>query len=205
VTTPDADITDDDPEVGPLRRCLVTRTSGKREDMLRFVVAPGGELLFDVTATLPGRGYWLSAQSAVLDLALRRGVFPRAVKAPIKLPADLGAGVRAALQRRLAELLGLARRGGGAVAGFEKAREWLAQNRAGLVVQAADGSLDERARFLGGSKLPVVAPLTGAALGQVFGRAQSVHVAVAPGRLAQMIEVEARRLLGVAVDETSGQ
>ncbi|WP_297370744.1 RNA-binding protein [Acidocella sp.] len=204
MTTLDIDI-EPDPETGPLRRCLVTRRQGRREEMLRFVVAPTGELLFDVTATLPGRGYWLSAEAGVLDQAIRRGVFPRAAKAALKLPADLGALVRGVLTRRIAELLGLARRGGAVVSGFEKAREWLTQNRAGLVVQACDGSAQERARFLGRAEVPVVTPLGAAALGQVLGREQAVHVVVAPGRLARMIEVEARRLQGVAVNETSGQ
>ncbi len=45
--------------------------------MLRFVVAPEGRVVFDVTATLPGRGLWLSARPGVLHQAIRRGVFAR--------------------------------------------------------------------------------------------------------------------------------
>jgi ribosomal protein L7Ae-like RNA K-turn-binding protein len=96
--------------------------------------------------------------------------------------------------------LGLARRAGQAVAGFVKARAWLDAGRVGLVVQARDGSVEERARFLGGraAELPVVAPLDGEQLGAIFGREHVVHVVVAPGRLAEALRIEAERLAGLA-------
>ncbi|MBU6449699.1 MAG: RNA-binding protein [Rhodospirillales bacterium] len=204
-TQPEPATIPDEPEHGPLRRCLVTRAQGRREEMLRFVAAPDGTLVFDPGATLPGRGMWLSATADVIELAVRRGVFARAARAPLKLPESLHAQVEAALARRLADLLGLARRSGAAISGFEKAREWLQAGRGGLIVQAADGSIEERARFAGGRALPCVAVLSAAALGKIFGREHTVHVVISPGRLAQMIELEARRLLGVAKESVSGQ
>jgi len=167
--------------------------------MLRFVLGPAGELVFDVTATLPGRGMWLSASGDVVELAIKREVFPRAAKSPVKSPPNLRDVVADRLAARVTDLLGLARRSGAAISGFEKAREWLP--KAALVVQAADGSADERARFLGGRDVPVVTVLDAAALGRIFGRDHAVHVAITGGRLAGMIEVEAARLAGV---RTSG-
>ncbi|NNM56477.1 DUF448 domain-containing protein, partial [Acidocella sp.] len=67
-TQPEPDIAeseDEAPERGPLRRCLVKRESFAREAMLRFVVGPQRQLVFDVSATLPGRGLWLSASRDV--------------------------------------------------------------------------------------------------------------------------------------------
>lgn len=162
-----AELDEDEPEQGPLRRCLVTREQGERSKMLRFAVAPDGRVVFDVTATLPGRGLWLSAAPGVLHQAIRRGAFARGAKAQVTVPPGLADEVVTALTRRLTDLLGLARRSGAAISGFEKAREWLTVGGAGLVVQAADGSAEERARFLGGRDIPVVAVLTGAALGRI--------------------------------------
>ncbi|HQT63023.1 MAG: hypothetical protein B7Z75_09990 [Acidocella sp. 20-57-95] len=192
------------PETGPLRRCLVTREQVAREEALRFVVGPEAKLVFDVAATLPGRGLWLSAKADVIALALKRGVFSRAAKQRVEVPADLAGTVEALLLRRVSELLGLARRGGGAISGFEKAREWLVEGKAGLVVQASDGSVEERARFIGGRAVGVVSPLDAAGLGRIFGREHAVHVVIAPGKLAKMIEVDANRLAGVAGRQTSG-
>jgi predicted RNA-binding protein YlxR (DUF448 family) len=173
--------------------------------MLRFVVGPEQQLVFDASATLPGRGMWLSASADVIDLAVRRGVFSRAAKMQLSVPQFLAGDIRAALERRITELLGLARRSGVAISGFEKAREWLQTGKGGLVIQAADGSPDERARFVGSRTIPTVAVLSAAALGKIFGREHTVHVVLAPGRLAGMIENEARRLEGVADKVLSGQ
>ncbi len=167
--------------------------------MLRFVAGPERQVVFDAAATLPGRGMWLSPRADVLEQAIRRGVFSRAARMPLTVPPDLADHVQAALNRRLTDLLGLARRSGAAVSGFEKAQDWLRANRAGLVVQAADGSPEERARFLArAGSVPVVAVLSAATLGKIFGRTHTVHVILGPGRLARMIEIEARRLQGVA-------
>ena len=190
---------DDEPEAGPLRRCAVTRERDYRARMIRFVVAPDRVLFPDLVAKLPGRGIWLSARRDVLETARARGAFARAARGPVTVPADLTAQVQAGLTRRTAELLGLTRRAGQAVCGFQKAREWLLAGRAGLIVQATDGSLDERRRFLSGAKdVRVAAPLSGLALGAVFGRDHVVHVAVAHGRLAEALSIETYRLSGIA-------
>jgi predicted RNA-binding protein YlxR (DUF448 family) len=173
--------------------------------MLRFVVGPGAEIIFDAAATLPGRGMWLSAKADVVGLALKRGVFARAAKQQVKIPEHLPELIEAGLLRRITELLGLARRGGNAISGFEKAREWLVAGKVGLVVQAKDGSGEECRRFLGNRDVPVVSALSAAALGRIFGRDMAVHVVIAGGKLARMIEVEAARLAGVAGGGTSGQ
>ncbi len=207
-TQPEPDIADSEdeaPERGPLRRCLVKRESFAREAMLRFVVGPQRQLVFDVSATLPGRGLWLSASRDVIDTALKRGVFARAAKQQLVVAPDLASQVETALIQRIFDLAGLARRSGAAIAGFEKAREWLTSGKAGLVLQAVDGSVEERARFVGGREVPVVAVFSAARLGKIFGREQAVHVVIAPGRLAKMIEIEAGRLAGVAGGVLSGQ
>jgi predicted RNA-binding protein YlxR (DUF448 family) len=183
---------------------LVSRETFAREAMLRFVIGPEGQVVFDVAATLPGRGMWLSASADVVQTAIKRGVFARAAKAQVKTPPDLAVVIQSRLRARVADFLGLARRSGAAISGFEKAREWLVSGKAGLVVQAADGSAEEKSRFVGSRDIPVVAVLTAAELGQIFGREHAVHVVIASGRLARMIEVEAVRLAGVAGGGTSG-
>jgi predicted RNA-binding protein YlxR (DUF448 family) len=170
-----------------------------KENMIRFVVGPDRRIVPDLAADLPGRGIWLSARADVLEAARTKGGFARAARGQVVVPPDLVAFITVALTRRIAETLGLARRAGQAVSGFSKAREWLVAGRAALVVQARDGSPDERARFLGGNRgrAPVVMPLDAEALGVVFGRDHAVHVAVAPGRLAERLRVESARLAGV--------
>jgi predicted RNA-binding protein YlxR (DUF448 family) len=179
--------------------------------MIRFVVGPDRAVVPDLTATLPGRGIWLSACGDVLETARAKGelgrAFARAARGPVNVPAELPAAIKVALVRRIVELLGLARRAGQATAGFEKAREWLRNGRCRLILQASDGSAAERARFLGGAGegITVLDPLPAAALGQVFGRDHVVHVAIAPGRLGERLAIEAERLRGLRRTDTSGK
>jgi uncharacterized protein len=171
--------------------------------MIRFVVGPERTIVPDLAATLPGRGIWLSARLDVLETARAQGglgrAFARAARGLVTVPPDLPAMLEAALVRRIGELLGLARRAGQAVAGFDKAREWLRTGRGRLILQASDGSAAERARFLSGAaeQVAVWTPLPAAALGRVFGRDHVVHVAIAPGRLAERLAIEAGRLSGL--------
>jgi uncharacterized protein len=210
---------DEEPETGPLRRCIVTRERLPKERMIRFVVGPDRQIVPDLTARLPGRGIWLSTSADVLksggahddrpqeggpqkekqgDVTHRLLVraFARAARGPVSVPADLSVLLQAALVRRIGECLGLARRAGQAVAGFEKAREALKTGRHRLVLQASDGSVAERSRFLSGfgPDVTIIDPLPGETLGRVFGRDYVVHVAVAPGKLAESLVLEAGRL-----------
>lgn len=189
---------DPDLERGPLRRCIVTRETLPREAMLRFVLGPDARVVPDVAARLPGRGMWLKAERAALEQAMKKGAFARAAKARAVVPPDLPEQVAVLLRARLADLLGMARRAGQSVAGFQKVREWLQQGRVGVLLEATDGSAAERARLIGGHATPVVLALDAALLGQVFGRDGAVHVAVAPGRLAEHIRSEARRFAALA-------
>jgi uncharacterized protein len=214
----------EEPETGPMRRCVVTRERLPKELMFRFVVGPDRALIPDLAAKLPGRGIWLSASRDVIqgaDATRPKGMSPngisptgasrsakgrelvraiaRAARGPVQVPSDLPGVLEAALIRRIGDLIGLARRSGQAVAGFEKARDWMRTHPVGLVLQAADGSEAERARFRSAvaDTVPVLAPLTGAELGRVMGHETVVHVALGPGRLAGSIAIEAGRLAGI--------
>ena len=199
VQTPDPAPHLDEPERGPHRRCIVTREIGERARMLRFVVGPDRQIVPDLAARLPGRGMWLSARADVVETARARGAFARVARGPVTCPADLAAILQAGLRRRVIEHLGLARRAGQAVSGFARAREWVSRGHAVGVVQADDGSVEERARLLSGARSVWAAwPLSADALGAIFGRDHAVHVAIAPGRLADALLNEIERLAGLS-------
>jgi ribosomal protein L7Ae-like RNA K-turn-binding protein len=122
----------------------------------------------------------------------------------VHVPPELRARIEDGLRGRVRDLIGFARRAGQAVSGWHSAREWLQVGRAGLLVQAADGSPAERVRLVGHRQVPVIAPLDAAALGAPFGRDRAVHVAIASGRLAERIAAEAARLAGVVLAGVPG-
>src|SRR6202012_5547509 len=111
----------------------------------------------DLAARLPGRGMWLSACRDVLETSGLRDdgrqkekqgdasyrnlgrAFARAARGPVSVPSDLSVLLETALARRIGECLGLARRAGQAVAGYEKAREALGTGRCRLGLQGSGG------------------------------------------------------------------
>jgi ribosomal protein L7Ae-like RNA K-turn-binding protein len=129
--------------------------------------------------------------------AVTRRSFARAARAPVVAPEDLPDRVEQLLARRCVDLLGLARRAGAAVGGFEKVREALRAGPVGLLVTASDAGEDGRAKLRGLARgAPVLEGLTAAELGAAFGRDAFVHVAIAPGRLARQLAAEGARLAG---------
>jgi predicted RNA-binding protein YlxR (DUF448 family) len=197
---------DDDPakEKGPLRRCVATGTVQGKTLMLRFAVGPDGALVPDLEERLPGRGLWLSAEQSALALALRKGAFSRAARRAVRVPADLPAVLESLLTRRCLDKIGLARRAGQLVAGYEKVRDALRGGRVGkagrpaLLVEAADGSAEQRGKVTGlAPLLPVVRLFDTAALAAAVGRETAVHVVVAQGGLADGLLRDARRLAGL--------
>lgn len=182
----------------PERRCIVTRETGPKAGLIRFVAAPDGEIVPDLAGRLPGRGIWVSADRSVLAQAAAKGHFARAARRQVRVPPDLPDRVEALLAARVVDLLSLARKAGQAVAGFEKAKEALVSGEARLLLQAADGSARERARLRppeGENRL--VSCLFGHELGLAFARDRVIHAAVLAGGLGDRVRDEAQRLSGI--------
>jgi predicted RNA-binding protein YlxR (DUF448 family) len=175
------------------RRCLVSGETGSKAGLIRFVIGPDGSVVPDIAERLPGRGLWLLANKDIVTRAAAKGLFGKAARQPVRVAPDLALVVEALLVRQCVALLGLARRSGQATAGFEKVRAWLRKGEVGLLVEARDGAAGDRHRS---GVIPVVDVLTAAELGEAFGRARQVHVALARGRLAERVAREAARLAG---------
>jgi len=183
---------------GPERRCIASGASGPTDRMIRFVLSPEGEAVPDLAGRLPGRGVWLTAERALVERAVKKRLFSRGFRAQARVPADLADRLEALLAARLVELIGLARKAGQAVAGFEKVRARLREHRVGALVEASDGAADGRgklARLAG--EAPVIAVLTSGELGLAFGRDFAIHAALDRGGFAERAFAEALRLEGL--------
>jgi uncharacterized protein len=183
----------------PLRRCIVSGDEMPKDKMVRFVVGPDQEIVADIEARLPGRGFWLSARRDVINTACDKNRFAKAARAKVKVPPDLADRVEGLLVRRCLDLIGLARRAGQAVSGFEKVETWLKSGKpAGVLLAAVDGAADGRAKVRSwAGNAPVIVALNSDELGQAFARERAVHVVVAPGQLAKKLLVNAGRLEGL--------
>ncbi|HEX6118756.1 MAG TPA: RNA-binding protein [Dongiaceae bacterium] len=187
-----------------LRRCVVTRQALEKPALIRFVVDPDGRVTPDLKERLPGRGLWVTANRAVLDQAVAKNAFAKAARQSVKVDRDLAGRVMALAKREVAELLGLARKSGQLVAGFEKVEAALRAGKVRVLVAASDGAEDGRGKLarLAGSGVEICAPLTAAELAQALGREHAVHAAIKAGGLAEKTIIASRRF--AALEEGPG-
>jgi hypothetical protein len=188
----------------PERRCLVTREVKDRDQMIRFVLDPAGQVVPDVDGRLPGRGMWLSADRNVLNRAIVANLFARAARMRVQVRADLAEQVERLLVSRALDCLGLARRAGQVAMGFDQVRACLRSSSAAVLLAAADSAADGRRKLRQlAPGVPVITAFSKAELGAALGRDGIVHVAVAPGGLARRLIGSVRRLAGFRAGVTA--
>jgi len=185
------------------RRCIVTNQHHNREEMLRFVVSPTFDLVFDANARLPGRGLWLWPSSDMLHTAKAMQAFAKAAKraarAEIKIADDLASEVERQLKKRSLANLSLAKRAGQVTSGFEKVRARLKKGNAGLLLEAYDGAADGKnkigqlARAVS-PQTPVISIFSRDEIAGAIGRVEAVHMVLEPGRLAENMLRDATKL-----------
>ncbi|HEY1710972.1 MAG TPA: RNA-binding protein [Rhizomicrobium sp.] len=184
------------------RRCIATGTVCGDAQLIRFVLSPDGEVVPDVAAKLPGRGMWVGADAKSLAAAIAKNAFAKSAKAPAKVPAGLADMVVRQLVVRMQGDLGMARKSGGIVLGFDSVmRAFNTRMPPLLLMEASDGADDGRRKLTGaaramGLEVVVIAPLTAAEMSLALGRENVIHAALKPGPLAERLIVDAGRLAG---------
>ncbi|HEY8253556.1 MAG TPA: RNA-binding protein [Rhizomicrobium sp.] len=184
------------------RRCIVTGEIMPDNRLIRFVLAPDGQIVPDAAAKLPGRGLWVTASGAAIAAAVEKKLFARAAKAPTHASPDLALRAEKALVARMVGDLGLARRSGALVLGFDNVLRALESLKAPrLLIDASDGAADGKRKLYNAAHARGVNPqlitcLTSAELGVALGRENVIHAAVQPGGLAERLTFDAERLEG---------
>lgn len=185
----------------PQRRCLATGVVHDRETLLRFVVGPDGNLTPDIGARLPGRGLWLTPQRDIVDRAVIKRAFARAARRPLAIPDGLADHVEALLAKRCMDGIGLARRAGIAVCGFDRVSEAARHGKVALLIAALDGAEGGRGKLRSlGRGVPLLRVLTAAELGAAFGREYVINVAIGSGPLGRRLFLDAHKLAGFRAD-----
>ena len=205
----EADASDPRVEGGPRTHAAASRqrrdlVSGEVMDearLIRFAAGPDGVVAPDLAARLPGRGLWVEARREAVAMAVKRDGFSRSAKTKLRAPADLPDQVERLLLQRLLAGLGLARRAGELISGFEKTAAAIGAGRAAWLVEACDGAADGRRKILqhvGRSPKPpgVFAAFDSQELGLALGLENVIHLGLLAGRGAQRWTVVVRRLNG---------
>jgi uncharacterized protein len=196
-------IADPDLDNGPrtdrtatMRMCAVTRAVRPIDELIRFVVAPSGEVIPDLKRKLPGRGLWVSASHQAVAEAIKRHQFSKGFKRDVRVGPSLVGDTEQLLVRSAIDALAMAAKAGQVVSGFGKVEDALRQRQAQILVQAlihaADGAadgirkLDALVRQNAGindesREIPVVTALTSEQLDLALGRSNVIHAALLAG------------------------
>ncbi|GGC27247.1 hypothetical protein GCM10011371_13520 [Novosphingobium marinum] len=202
-------------ETGPERKCILSGTTEPRDALVRLAVSPPGpdgrsDVLPDVRAKAPGRGAWIGVSRDELEKAIAKGKLKGALArafrgAPLVVPEDLPERIESALQRLLADRLGLEMKSGNLLVGSDRIAEQARAGRVEWLAHSSDASADgsrklDQAWRVGtdseGSGLAGTAlPLDRAALSVALGRDNVVHLALTDKAAARRVAVPLQRLM----------
>lgn len=190
-----------------LRRCLATGESLPKWELVRFVAAPDGLIVPDVGNELPGRGAWVKAEAKALKKAVEKGLLSKALEGSISI--ETPALVESLLVKRALALLGMGKKAGLVITGFERVKESLDGEEAGIgriavLLEASDGAPDGRRSVLAKAKAielkaPVCGLFTCEELSMALGGANVIHaclLSAGPGGLHARFLQEIGRTAG---------
>lgn len=184
--------------------------------MIRLALSPDGEVAPDIRARAPGRGAWIGVARTDLDQANAKGKLKAALQrafktSDIRVPAELGERIAAALRQAALDRLGMEARAGNLINGAERVENAARSGKVALLVHAGDAGedgrkkLDQAWRVGGGGPGPlertaVAGPLQGVIfpegrtiLSMALGRENVVHVALTDPAAASRVLHALRR------------
>jgi hypothetical protein len=184
------------------RRCIVSGQSESEVGLIRFALAGDGMVTPDVAAKLPGRGAWVRADRASIELAAKKGHFARSFKRQAKVPDDLAGLTEKLLVRRCLDQLGMARRAGAIATGATQVEGAIRSKPALVLIEAEDGAQEGREKLMSlhiglwGRPPRAVGCFTAEDLGVALGRERVIHACLLQERLAVGWAAEIGRLAG---------
>jgi predicted RNA-binding protein YlxR (DUF448 family) len=183
------------------RRDIVTGEVMEEARLVRFVAGPGGIVVPDLARKLPGRGLWVAADRASVATAAKKGLFSRSAKTKLSAGPELVDQVDLLLRRRVLDGLGLAKRAGDLISGFDKVSAALLAGRVAWLIEAADGAPDGRRKILSAARKSPRAPsllglYAAEELGLALGGENVIHTAFLAGRGADRWTSDVLRLSG---------
>ncbi len=128
---------------GTARMCALTRQVRPIDELIRFVVAPTGEVAPDLKRKLPGtRPVDFGVAKRRSSDAVKRGIFSKGFKRELRLPPTFAEDTERLMVKGAVEALAIAAKAGQVVSGFSKVETALKRGEATALVHASDGAAD---------------------------------------------------------------
>ena len=177
------------------RKCIVSGEILPKEALLRFCITPDNEVVPDFKKRLPGKGIYVSNAKTLLDKAISANIFSKAAKKKVHPMADLSAVVEKLLRHNALQAVSLARKAGVVVFGLDKVLDVIKREKAAFVLEAKGAGADGHQRVLLVAKnMEIFQVLETEELDQALNKENTVHAAILKSEMAQMVNVELRKL-----------
>ena len=181
------------------RKCIATGQVLSKIELVRFVLGPDSLIYPDLENKLPGRGIWVKADRSAIVKAEKGQLFSRAAKQSVECIENLAEQVENLIANRIIKLIGLSRKSGQCICGYEKVKDWLKKDIAKVLIQSSDGSNREKSRLRTPNDGKFIGWLSSKELGKAFARENITHCALASGGLTKRIVEDAQRLKGLRI------
>lgn len=188
------------------RMCAVSRETLPETQLIRIAISPDDHAIPDLAGKLPGRGIWLRADKKTFATAIKKNAIARSAGQTVNVPSTLAEDVEALLAQRCLAQLGLARRRGHLVVGFDQVIDALRREQLVTLIEARDGAQDGRKRVINLARSlpfwaeattpPLAGCFTSRHIGETLGRASTVHAGLRAGPHATGFCRELDRLSG---------
>ncbi len=171
------------------------------EEMIRFVIDPGGAAVPDLKRRLPGRGIWITATRQALETAVTRKAFARGFKRDVRAGPDLVDSTEHLLEQAALDALAICHKAGRLAIGFAKAEAALAGAPAVALLRAPEASPEGVKKLAGalhrspdGAEITVIKAFTSAQLDLALGRSNVIHAALLAGPESETFLARTARL-----------
>jgi predicted RNA-binding protein YlxR (DUF448 family) len=188
-----------------IRTCIVTRKSGGKEDLIRFVIGPDENVVADIREKLPGRGVWVTNSKKIVQQACERNLFAAGFKQKVKVDGAIWRNIEDLLLDNIQRGLSMAKKSGLVITGFSKVESLARRGDVKILFHACDGKQDGVAKIksaliackaVGGYEYGLPQPFTrlsSARLDAALGMSNAVHVALVSGGASGSLKKQIRR------------
>jgi len=184
---------------GPQRTCIACRAVNNKKQLLRFVLSPDNDVLLDYQQRLPGRGVYTCSQEQCLKTAVKKQAFRRGFRKEISAVdfLELKAQLRAAVEKKILNLIGMGRKAGVVSSGTNAVLEQLKKDPGPALVFITEDistSIGEKIFRLAGLKhVYCVQMFSKQLIGHIVGKEERSAIAFDNGALADTLKFELQR------------
>jgi predicted RNA-binding protein YlxR (DUF448 family) len=186
---------------GTQRFCAATGEVKPVDEMIRFVIGPGGAAVPDLKRRLPGRGIWITGTRQALQTAVARKAFARGFQREVRAGADLIDATDHLLEQSALDALAICHKAGKLATGFARAEAALARDAVAGLLHAIEAGADGTGKLAAAlhrrddaEEIAVVRGFTSAQLGLALGRSNVIHAALRAGPESETFLARTARL-----------